>query len=340
MRAWLTPGLLIALVALAGCGSGGAVGPPPGGDDPLPPSIAWGPRLDGSGLSALAGAEDEFRDTGIDAVARAARSAPNGASQSSLAEDGRTAGEFSVRVVYDEDVGNLVHEITDNGRIVVRVPFIAPRQGFELAAFTDLIPGIEPDLSSYPHEVLGVWAWDGEAGAFWSMSPSIPAVRFDRTSPTGTATYEGDAAGLHTANGTTTRFLADVRLAADFGDRTVGGTVNRFRSLTGAPLGGLSVTLGATGFAADGAPFAGETASGKVSGGGRWGGRWSDGKGWTMGGTFGFAADDSSIAVLGAFTACSCASASGGRMTLRGAPVIGAERQLEPGRRSLGSDPR
>ena len=313
MRAWRTVGLLIVLAGLAGCGGGGASGPPPGGGDGAPPqSIAWGPRLDGSGLSALAGAEDGFGNTGVGAVARAARSAPNGASQSSLAEDGRTADEMTVRVMFDEDVGNLVHEIGDNARIVVRVPFVAPRQGLELAAFTGLIPGIEPDLSSYPHEVLGVWAWEGETGAFWSMSPSIPAVRFDRASPTGMATYEGDAAGLHAANGTATRFLADVRLVADFNDRTVNGAVNRFRSLAGTPLGDLSVTLGAAGFAADGAPFAGETASETTAGGGRWGGRWSDGKGWTMGGTFGFAADDSSMAVLGAFTACSCAPAAPG----------------------------
>ena len=31
-----------------------------------------------------------------------------------------------------------------------------------------------------------------------------------------------------------------------------------------------------------------------------------------MGGTFGFAADDSSLAVLGAFTACACTSGAPG----------------------------
>ena len=45
-----------------------------------------------------------------------------------------------------------------------------------------------------------------------------------------------------------------------------------------------------------------------VAGSGKWGGRWSDGAGSAMGGTFGFAADDSSLAVLGAFTAFACVS--------------------------------
>lgn len=48
----------------------------------------------------------------------------------------------------------------------------------ELATFTGLIPGIEPDLSSYPHKVPGVWAFEGEAGAFWRQSPSVPPVNF------------------------------------------------------------------------------------------------------------------------------------------------------------------
>ena len=216
-------------------------------------------------------------------------------------------------MVYDEDVGNLVHEITDSARFWVRVPFIAPRQGFDLAAFTDLLPGIEPGLSSYPHEMLGVWASDGEAGAFWSMSPSIPPVSFGPASPAGAATYEGDAAGLHAANGAVTKFLADVRLVADFDSRTVGGAVNGLRSLKGVSLGDLSITLGEIGFSGHGAPFAGNSAAGGMAGSGRWGGRWSDGKGWTLGGTFGFAADDSDLSVLGAFTACSCASTASGK---------------------------
>ena len=72
------------------------------------------------------------------------------------------------------------------------------------------------------------------------------------------------------------------------------------------------MTLGQTDFSRQGAVFSGDTASGTVAGGGKWGARWSDGEGWTMGGTFGFAADDASMAVLGAFTACSCASIGGG----------------------------
>ena len=43
-----------------------------------------------------------------------------------------------------------------------------------------------------------------------------------------------------------------------------------------------------------------------VAGNGKWGGLGSDDAGRAMGGTFGFATDDSSLAVLGAFTACAC----------------------------------
>lgn len=319
MRTCLTATVLTALIGLAGCGgSNGAIDLPPvgSGTGGLPDSIAWGPRLAESGLSALAGADDEFGDAVAGVLARAARAVPNGGSQSSLVdEDGRTADEVSVRVVRDVDLGGLAHEITDGARFIVQVPFPAPRQGFELAAFTGLIPGIEPDLSSYPHEVLGVWAWEdeGEAGAFWSGSPSIPPGDFGPEFPTGSAVYKGDAAGVLAAAGTTTKFVADVRLEADFGDGTVGGGVSGFRSLAGAALGDLSVTLGETGFADDGAPFTGDTAAGGTAGSGKWGGRWSDGAGRAMGGTFGFAADDSSLTVLGAFTACSCALGAGNR---------------------------
>ena len=43
-----------------------------------------------------------------------------------------------------------------------------------------------------------------------------------------------------------------------------------------------------------------------TAGCGNWGGRWSGGAGQAMGGTFGFAADESSLSTLGAFTACAC----------------------------------
>ena len=317
MRTCLTAAVLTAIVGLTGCGGSSALDlPPVGSGNAGPPvSIAWGPRLAESDLSAFAGADDDFRGAVAGGLARAARAAPNGGSQSSLVdEDGRTADEVSVRVVRDVDLGGLAHEITDGARFIVQVPFPAPRQGFALAAFTGLIPGIEPDLSSYPHEVLGVWAWEGEgaAGAFWSRSPSVPPVDFGPASPTGRAVYDGGAAGVLAAAGTATKFVADVRLEADFGDRTIEGRVSGFRSLAGAVLVDLSVTLGETGFAGDGAPFAGDTSAGDTAGSGKWGGRWSDGAGRAMGGTFGFAADDSSLSVLGAFTACACASEAPG----------------------------
>ena len=280
-------------------------------------SIAWGPRLAGSDLSAVMGAGDDFGPGVAGTVMDAARAAPagavNGISQSSLlaqAVDG-----MRVQVVRD-DGGNLVYELTDGGVMVVRVPSPWPRQDFELALFTDLIPGIEPDLSSYPHDLLGMWAWEGAVGAFWGRSPSIPGVRPTGISPTGTATYEGDAVGLHAARGAATKFVADVEMVADFDGRTVGGAVDGLRDFAGKSLGALSVTLDETGFTRPGetasVDMEGGTAVTGMEGHGNWGARWSDGDGWTMGGTFGFAADDESMAVLGAFTACSCASIDGG----------------------------
>ena len=261
------------------------------------------------------GAEDEFDPDVADALARAARAAPNGASQSSLAEDGVTSDETTARIVRDED-GNLVYALTDGARILTRVPLPAPvqRQGFDLALFTDLLPGIEPDLTSYPHEVLGVWAWDaegGHVGAFWDRSPWREPVDFASASPTGTATYAGDAAGLHAAGGAVTKFLADVEMVADFDTRRVSGGVDGFRSLAGEPMGGLSVTLGEAVFPAGGGAFLGDTGA-TVAGSGKWGGRWSDGEGRSLGGTFGFASEDGGMALLGAFQARTAGDAGGG----------------------------
>ena len=269
-------------------------------------SIAWGSQLGGSGFSPVSGAEDKFGPEVLEALVRAARAVPIGASQSSLVDEiGRTADEVSVQVVRNDD-GNLVHEVTDGARIFVQVPFAVLRQGLDLALFADLTPGIEPDLSSYPHEVLGIWAWDiedGEIGVFWGRSPSVPPVEFGARSPAGKAIYEGDAVGIHAAAGAAKKFLADVKLVADFDNHTVRGEVDDFRSFTGGALGGLSVTLGETGFSRHGEPFSGDTTGEGVQGSGKWGARWSDGSGWTMGGTFGFAADDGNSSILGAFTA-------------------------------------
>ena len=113
--------------------------------------------------------------------------------------------------------------------------------------------------------------------------------------------------------GTATKFVADVRLEADFYSDAIGGAVNGFRSLEGAVLGDLAVILGETGFTRDGTPFAGNTSVVGAAGNGRWGGRWSGRNGTNMGGTFGFAADDLSKTVLGAFTACACAPVPAGR---------------------------
>ena len=98
-----------------------------------------------------------------------------------------------------------------------------------------------------------------------------------------------------------------MEMVTDFGSRTVGGRIDGFRTLSGQALDASAVTLDRTKFPAGGGAFSGETAATGVAGG-----RWSDGRGEAMGGTFGFAATDGSVSLLGAFTACHCASASDG----------------------------
>ena len=101
---------------------------------------------------------------------------------------------MQVQVGRDDD-GNLVYELTDGGQVVVRVPSSHPRLGFSVAVFSDLIPGIEPDLSSYPHEVMGMWEWGDAAGAFWSRSPEIPGVGSTGVSPVGQGHVRGRRGG-------------------------------------------------------------------------------------------------------------------------------------------------
>ena len=115
-------------------------------------------------------------------MARATRAIANGSSQSSVVEDGRTEGEVSARVVRYEE-GKAVYEVTDGATRGKRTSGQPREEEFHLAPFTDLIRGIDPDLTSYPHQVFGKWAWDGNAGAFLDRSPSIPRVQFDSQSP-------------------------------------------------------------------------------------------------------------------------------------------------------------
>ena len=334
LRTTLLAGLSVLLYA---CGStskpdspgtgGGTDQPGSPGTGGGGPSIAWGPQLDASDLSPVHGADDDFGPDVAGALMQAARTAPNGASQTSrdVDEDGRADDEMSVHVVRDDDE-RLVHEVTDGAQIAVRVPGPEglPRQEGRPR------PVHRPDsghragpVEDYPHEVLGMWAWEGgvdgalEVWVFWSASPSIPPVEFGDGSPTGTATYEGDAVGLHAAGGAVSKFLADVDMSADFGSHMVrgkvSGKVSGFRSLAGSALGAdLVVNLGETEFLPQGEPFAGGTTASGVPGSGAWGARWSDDKGWAMGGTFGFAADDESVGVLGAFTAAQPGSTDGG----------------------------
>ena len=125
------------------------------------------------------------------------------------------------------------------------------------------------------------------------------------------ARYTGNAVGLYAEGTTTKRFLANVTLNADFATGMMGGTVDKFRSLAGTSLGDLSVTLGQVDFSQQGNPFHGDT-TGSIDGSGKWGARWADDKGNSMGGTFGFAKTDNSLAVLGAFNAAIPGSTTGG----------------------------
>ena len=223
---------------LSACGNSGDNGSPdmvdgsPGDGGPAGPSIAWGPGLPASSLSPIVGAQDDFGADIPAAIARAAEAVPMGASQSSRVENGRTVDEMSVRVVRGDD-GSLVHEVTDGAQFVVRVPGPLPRQGARLAFFTDLIPGIEPDLSSYPHGGAGGVGVGRRCGRVLEPQPAGPA--------------------------------SPVRSHVPGGQSDLRGRRGR------APCRG------------------------------RRGGE-----------VLGFAADDGSVSLLGAFTACHCASASDG----------------------------
>ena len=312
----VTASFLLSACLGGGGTTGGEIDSVPGGNggDPVPGDtsrhIERGPRLESSNLSPIVEAEDDFGADVTAALVRAAQATPRGSSQSSQVEDGRTADEVTARVGRDDD-GNVVYQVTGHAGMVANVPGL-PREDFHLALFTTLLPGIEPDLTSYSHEVLGLWARDGEVGAFWDKNPSGPPTNFSSPSPTGTATYEGDAVGIHAAGGEVTKFLADVTLNADFGAHMVSGKVDMLRSFAGTSLGDLSVTLGETSFSPQGDAFSGDTTATAVTGSGKWGARWSHDSRLEMGGTFGFAATDGSVALLGAFDACSCPSTGGG----------------------------
>ena len=184
-------------------------------------------------------------------------------------------------------------------------------------------PNAMATMADASYSYFGWWLNKGtetegtEAGVFHGVTDgSTPASLGAPTAATftalgGTATYTGDAAGLHAADGSVTKFLADVELVADFDTDSLGGTVDAFRSLSGVALGDLSVTLEETTFLQTGDAFSGSTGA-DVPGSGHWGARWADDKGWNVGGTFGFAADDESVALLGAFQACACAPVDNG----------------------------
>ena len=302
------------LLAACGGSSGGSGQDNPGGSDGSDQGnrgdssmgIVRETQLPDSDLSPIVGYEDTFEfDFNVVAALRSAAGAtPNGASQASLVDgDNKTMSEVQVRLVRN-DAGDLVYEGTDEDGTKYR-----KGDGFKISLFTSLTPGIEPDLTSYPHQLFGIWEWDGEVGTFWSNSQPLPEMVALQEG--GRATYNGDAVGLHAAGNTTTRFLANVSLEADFTTGMVDGTVDQFRSLAGKSLGDLSVTLGPVNFSQQGNPFYGDTTG---SGGeGKWGARWADEKGNSMGGTFGFAKTDNSLAVLGAFHACAtCDATTGG----------------------------
>ena len=105
--------------------------------------------------------------------------------------------------------------------------------------------------------------------------------------------------------------MANVKLVADFRALSIQGAIDKFRSFDGTSFDDLSLTLGSTRFSQNGDAFNGKTTAG-IPGVGTWGARWSDGEGRAIGGTFGFAADDRSIAILGAFSACACESGTDG----------------------------
>ncbi|WP_446831598.1 hypothetical protein [Candidatus Foliamicus sp.] len=304
-RLWAVKGAILAAFVLGAWSAGSFAW----ADSPQQSSgsIAWGPQVARSGLSAVAGARDDIGPGFGEALARAARAAPNGASQSSFVNDsGRTASQVSVAVIRDE-AGNLVYEVSD-GSFAKRAP--GHGGAVRLALFAAVPAYIEPDPSSYPHDLLGLWSHDGELGAFWTRSPAPPPALDVRGLRAQEIVYRGDAVGLHMAGETATQFVAQVELAADFGAQTLGGTLSGLRTFSGDALGGAPITLGEVRIAMSGEPLAGET-SARIDGRGSWGLRWAGADGSAMGGTFGFAADDGSLALLGAFRANSSAGRRG-----------------------------
>ena len=295
----VTRALALALASVLLCACTMQTTAPPPSPEPHSGSIAWGPQIGTSSLSVVSGADRDFGPEVSEALARAARVTPNGASQSSLARNGKTAGEIVVDVIRNED-GNLVYAVTDQNMVLARAPG-PPDQDVVLSLFADVPAGIQPDPSSYPHELLGIWAWGDEAGTFWTASPSIPAA-FDNRTRTGRMRYQGDAVGLRAAGKTVTKFLARITLIADFDRHTVSGRIDGFRSFQGRALDSLPVRLAETGFSPGGQPFSGKTSAG-MGGGGQWGARWSDAEGWALGGTFGFASDNGTVTFLGSFNA-------------------------------------
>lgn len=283
---------------------GGSDGSDQGNSGDSSMGIVRGKQLPDSDLSPIVGYEDTFDFNVVAALRSAAGATPNGASQASLVDgDNKTMSELQVRLVRN-DAGDLVYEGTDEDGTKY-----SKGDGFKLSLFTSLTPGIEPDLTSYPHQLFGIWEWGGRVGTFWSNSQPLPETVSLRTG--GNATYMGDAVGLHAAGTTTTKFLANVSLKADFENLKVSGMVDNFRSFSGTPLGdNLSITLGEATFSPQGNPFHGNT-TGSL-GSGKWGARWANENGSTMGGTFGFAKTDNSLAVLGAFNAAIPGSPSSG----------------------------
>ena len=288
------------LMALLLAACGGSSSSPDTGMDPTGGSE---PLDDTDLYKVLNYAKETFDFDVIDALSRAARAIPRGASQSSRVVNRQTMTELKVLVPFkDGNSADYKVQGKNDGQT------FNDEEGFRFSLFTDQDPAREIALDTVPHHYLGIWEWNGEIGTFWTKSPSLPETVALQEG--GRATYKGNAVGLHAAGNTTTRFLANVSLEADFATGMVCGTVDKFRSLAGTSLDDLSVTLGQVNFSQQGNPFYGNTTG--SGGDGKWGARWADDKGNSMGGTFGFAKTDNSLAVLGAFHAAIPGPTTGG----------------------------
>ena len=309
--------LVSAALLLTGCGgSGGAAGAAPSPADATPrPSAAM---LTGAAATNM-----------ISSVADAAVATPKSGSvtqTSNVDGDGVTVDSISISATYGASGnsyvvsdGTTTIRSSDNGvpilggqamskKVAGGQVYVDAYSDIESSTDTDYLAGgiwvfVPDDATSIEDFTVGVFA-DG----------SDPFTQGNLAALTGTATYEGEAAGIYTATvpGTETSvglLSAQVVLNADFGDGTALGTINGSVSSIlsdGHSLSG-SLNLGSADIGSASSGFFTGSLSGSVEGEsytGKWGGQFFGNGGGNPGsvaGTLGGTSDSGYINFIGIF---------------------------------------